>query len=35
MKMVVQRIVEQMRKVNPKNLVKIITPEKWLVMTPN
>jgi hypothetical protein len=24
-----------MRKVNPKNLVKIITPKKWLVMTPN
>jgi len=31
----VHKIVEQMRKVNPKNLVKIITPEKWLVMTPN
>jgi hypothetical protein len=31
----VHRIVEQMRKVNPRNLVKIITPEKWLVMKPN
>jgi hypothetical protein len=33
--MSVHKIVEQMGKVDPKNWVKIITPKKWLTVTPN
>jgi hypothetical protein len=31
MGMGVHKIVEQMGKTNPKNRVKIITPEEWLI----
>jgi hypothetical protein len=34
-KMGVYKIVEQMGKINPKNLVKIVILEKWLIVTPN
>ncbi len=29
------RIVEQMGGVDPKNWAKIVTPKKWLIVTPN
>jgi hypothetical protein len=31
----VRKIVKQMGKFDPKNWVKIITLEKWLMVTPN
>jgi hypothetical protein len=31
----VRKIVEQMGIIDLKNLVKIVIPEKWLIMTPN
>jgi hypothetical protein len=35
MGMGMHRIIEQMGKVDPKNLEKTIIPKKWLIMTPN
>jgi len=31
----VHKIIEQMGKVNPKNLAKIVIPEKWLIVPSN
>jgi hypothetical protein len=35
MGMGVHRIIKQIEKVDPKNWAKIVTLEKWLIMTPN
>jgi hypothetical protein len=30
-----RKIIEQMGKIDPKNLAKTVIPEKWLIMTSN